>query len=108
MDFPESPKISKNKGEKGKVKKSLILQEITRPTTSKEQDTVNINTSKFTEKGPSSESELTSDDLDIHGNIRPSGVSSHTKADESTNSSETDQVEDNLPESTVTSKDGGI
>ena len=36
---------------------------------------------------------FTSDDLDINGNIRPSGVSSHTKADETTNTSETDQVE---------------
>ena len=108
VDFPESPKISKNKGGKGKVKKSLILQNVTKPTTSNEEHTVTANLSKSPQKGASSESELTSDDLDINGNIRPSGVSSHTKADENSNTSETDQVEDNVPDSTVKSNDGGI
>ena len=108
VDFPESPKISKNKGGKGKVKKSLILHNVTKPTISKEQDIVTATPSKSTQKGASSESDLTSDELDINGNIRPSGVSSNTKADETTNISETDQVEENVADSTVKSKDGGI
>ena len=108
MDFPDSPKLSKNKGGKGKVKKSLLLPESTQPTTSKEKDTLTGNISKSPQKGPSSESELTSDDLDMNGNIRPSGVSSNTKPSESNDTSETDQAEENVPDSTVTSNDGGI
>ena len=108
VDFPESPKISKNKGGKGKVKKSLPLKKDTNPTTSKVPDIVTANICKSPQKSASSESDVTSDDLDINGNIRPSGVSSHTKADDSTNTSETDKVEDNAAESTVTSNIGGI
>ena len=108
MDFPESPKISKNKGGKGKVKKSLPLKRDTNPTTSKVADIVTANISKSPQKSACSESDVTSDELDINGNIRPSGVSSHTKADYVTNTSETYEVEDNEAETTVTSNVGGI
>ena len=91
MDFPESPKISKNKGGKGKVKKSLPLKKDSNPTTSKVPDIVTANICKSPQKGASSENDITSDVLDINGNIRPSGVSSHTKPDDSNNTSETDK-----------------
>ena len=110
MDFPESPKQSKNKSGKGKVKKSLPLDNGTKATSSNLTQTVSESISKCHDKGPHSESEVTSDELDVNGNIRPSGVSSHTKAVpvDTNNSSETDTVEENSTTIAVNENAGGM
>ena len=110
VDFPESPKQSKNKGGKGKVKKSLPLDNGTKATSSNLPETVSESISKCHDKGPHSESEVTSDELDINGNIRPSGVSSNTKAVtvDTNNSSETDTVEENSTTIAVNENAGGM
>ena len=110
VDFPESPKQSKNKGGKGKVKKSLPLDDGTKATSSKLTETVSGSISKCHDKVPHSESEVTSDELDINGNIRPSGVSSHTKAVtvDTNNSSETETVEETSTTIAVNENAGGM
>ena len=108
VDFPESPKESKNKGGKGKVKRSLPLDNDNKATSSKLPETVSESTSKYHEKGTETESEVTSDELDSNGNIRPSGVSSHTKAEDASNTSETDTVEENSTNIAVNKNGGGM
>ena len=110
MNFPESPKQSKNKGGKGKVKKSLPLDNGSKATSSNLPETLTESISKCHDKGPHSESEVTSDELDMNGNIRPSGVSSHTKAVtvDTNNSSETDTVDDKSTTIGVNEDAGGM
>ena len=110
LDFPESPKQSKNKGGKGKVKKSLPLDKVTEGTSSNCPETVSESISKCHDQAPHSESECTPDELDINGNIRPSGVSSHTKqvAVDTNNSSESETAEGNSTTIAVNENAGGM
>ena len=108
LDFPESPKQSKNKGGKGKVKKSLPLDNEEKDTRINLPENVSESLSKYDRKGTDSDGGDTSDELDSNGNIRPSGVASHTKAVESNNSSETDAVEDTSTNIVVNKSAGGI
>ena len=77
LDFPESPKVSKGRGKRSNIPVSSklpreIQREVAAISSGLNQSTEVGHSSK---ENPTVDEEHESNDLDIHGNIRPSGVS---------------------------------
>ena len=75
LDFPKSPKISKGKGKRSEsaAKKSCAKVTDTVQISACQKNIVNGNTSKL-RSSPNNGEEGVNKDLDVNGNIRPSGV----------------------------------
>ena len=81
MDFPKSPRISKGKGKSSEsAAKSASAKVIaTVEISASQKNSANANTSKWSPSTNNTEEQGVNNDLDINGNIRPSGVATvHT------------------------------
>ena len=76
MDFPKSPKISKGKGKRSEsaANKSSATVTATVEISASQKSIGNGNTSKLSPSANNGEEEGVNKDLDVNGNIRPSGV----------------------------------
>ena len=76
MDFPKSPRISKGKGKTSESATKNTSPKLipTVPISASEKSRPNVNTSKGIPSTKNAQEEGPNNDLDVNGNIRPSGV----------------------------------
>ena len=82
LDFPKSPRISKGKGKRSEsAAKSASAKVIaTVEISGDDKNSPNTNKSKWKPSTNNTKEESVNNDLDVNGNIRPSGVATvHTK-----------------------------